>query len=477
MGTNNKARRAEKKRRQSRARQARAPDGPDGEGAQRDDPPPRPRADDHRHSGAERARLLVSNATSALHHGDEQGYGQAVAALDALAGPRADEPHLGCHAVDQLLVEYVGRLWPNGWQPVEVERHVRRELRGEIARDAAAVVVDAMAAEHAHRRATTPKLIVDRRWTAQLDRLGAQCWWHDGSTGRLEQWAVKTGIPRIAALHVAIEVLHQLSKMRKIPIWMSYPGAPSEVLARFARSGAVPDTIDRKVLELVRALLTKAESTTFPDEADAFTAKAQQLMARHAIDAALVAAHGGGGGRDVPGGRRLPVDDPYANAKATLVHCVAQANRAHAIVNKEIGLVTIMGFEADLDIVELLVTSLLVQATAAMAATGRRVDRSGTSRTRSFRQSFLMAYAIRVGERLQEANAATVEEATAEYGDALLPVLVSREAAVREIVEEAYPEVRRIGSASTNIEGWVAGRLAADRANLGPDERRRLSGA
>ena len=135
-----------------------------------------------------------------------------------------------------------------------------------------------------------------------------------------------------------------------------------------------------------------------------------------------------------------------------------------------------MGFETDLDIVELLVTSLLVQAAAAMAATGRRVDRSGTSRTRSFRQSFLMAYAIRVGERLQEANAAMVEEATAEYGDALLPVLVSREAAVREIVEEAYPEVRRIGSASTNIEGWVAGRLAADRANLGPGEHRRLSG-
>ena len=37
------------------------------------------------------------------------------------------------------------------------------------------------------------------------------------------------------------------------------------------------------MLERVRALLAKAESTTFPEEADALTAKAQQLMTRHAL--------------------------------------------------------------------------------------------------------------------------------------------------------------------------------------------------
>ena len=37
---------------------------------------------------------------------------------------------------------------------------------------------------------------------------------------------------------------------------------------------------DEKVLGRVRALLAKAESTTFPEEAEALTAKAQELMAR-----------------------------------------------------------------------------------------------------------------------------------------------------------------------------------------------------
>lgn len=55
---------------------------------------------------------------------------------------------------------------------------------------------------------------------------------------------------------------------------------------------------------------------------------------------------------------------------------------------------------SDLDAVELLFTSLLVQATTAMLAAGSRQDAHGRSRTRSFRQSFLAAYAQRIGERL-----------------------------------------------------------------------------
>ncbi len=41
-------------------------------------------------------------------------------------------------------------------------------------------------------------------------------------------------------------------------------------------------------LTTIRNLLAKAEATTFPAEAEAFTAKATELMARHRIDEALV---------------------------------------------------------------------------------------------------------------------------------------------------------------------------------------------
>ena len=58
---------------------------------------------------------------------------------------------------------------------------------------------------------------------------------------------------------------------------------------------------DRRVLDRVRGLLTKAESTEFPAEAEALTAKAQELMARHSIEQAMVEARcGASGPRSAP---------------------------------------------------------------------------------------------------------------------------------------------------------------------------------
>jgi hypothetical protein len=43
------------------------------------------------------------------------------------------------------------------------------------------------------------------------------------------------------------------------------------------------DTTSHKMLERVRALLAKADSTNFPEEAETFRAKADELMTRHSI--------------------------------------------------------------------------------------------------------------------------------------------------------------------------------------------------
>src|SRR5690349_24678935 len=62
--------------------------------------------------------------------------------------------------------------------------------------------------------------------------------------------------------------------------------APSGVTSPSHPASSV-GAMDAKVLDRVRALLAKAESTSYEEEADAFTAKAHQLMSRYAIDAAL----------------------------------------------------------------------------------------------------------------------------------------------------------------------------------------------
>lgn len=92
----------------------------------------------------------------------------------------------------------------------------------------------------------------------------------------------------------------------------------------------------------------------------------------------------------------------------------------------------------DLEITELLVTSLLVQATRAMVAEGSQTTRSGTSRTRSFRQSFLVSYATHIGERLDEAGARAHDPVEDER---LLPVLAERSRVVEETFENMFSDL------------------------------------
>lgn len=231
-----------------------------------------------------------------------------------------------------------------------------------------------------------------------------------------------------------------------------------------APSQRLPDPPDPGVLHKVRALLAKAESTTFPDEAEALTAKAQELMDRHAIDRAMVAAGAGPGGFR-PEGREITIDAPYASAKFQLLGAVARANRCRAVYSPPTRLATVVGFAEDQDTVELLFTSLLVQATGAMLAGADDPRR----RTRRYRHAFLLAYALRIGQRLQEADEAVVAEADADHGGAVLPVLARRSAEVEGELARRFPHLRRSRPSASDRRGWIEGQVAADRARLGGD--------
>ena len=222
--------------------------------------------------------------------------------------------------------------------------------------------------------------------------------------------------------------------------------------------------LDDKTLERVRALLAKAESTDFPEEAEAFTVKAQELMARYGIDAAVMASHEPTA--DAPGQRRIRIDAPYASAKSLLLSVIAKANRCVAVWSNEQREAIVFGFDVDLDAVELLFVSLHLQATTAMVATGGQTDVAGRSRTRSFRHAFLTAFAARIGERLRAAAEAAVAEAEHEVGHALVPVLTERVEAVHAALRTAMPGVRTRSATISNPGGWQAGRAAADRATL-----------
>jgi hypothetical protein len=99
-------------------------------------------------------------------------------------------------------------------------------------------------------------------------------------------------------------------------------------------------------------------------------------------------------------------------------------------------------------------------------AAGSRTDWVGCSRTRSFRQSFPVAFAGRIGERLRAAKEVSVPAGAAVYGDAFLPVLASRSSAADDVIAELFPELEHRGSQANDREGRAAGTLAADLSSL-----------
>ena len=234
-----------------------------------------------------------------------------------------------------------------------------------------------------------------------------------------------------------------------------------------------PDTlhpdIDEKLLQRVRALLAKAESTEFEDEALAFTAKAHELMATHAIDRAVVEERAGSGGVISV---RLDLAPPYPRDKFRLLSAVARYNRCRAVFDTRERSAMVFGHRSDLDIVELLFTSLLLQATNVMVAHGPEIDEWGQNRTRAFRHSFLVGFADGIGQRLAANQRSAEANAETTTGGSVLPVLVRREAEVEQAVDEAFPHLRGMRTTLSSAAGLTAGRRAADRADLG---RQRVS--
>ncbi|MET9853297.1 DUF2786 domain-containing protein [Streptomyces sp. NPDC006450] len=377
-------------------------------------------------------------------------YNQDDAGLDAGASVLVAEGDRWGGVGQALLARgetYLRQAWERGWRPADVLRLVRRDLEQPHLR----IAEDLIAAE-ARRYARLPE-----RWTE------TEVWWGD-DTRYGERLVQRERTDRFSLAGAVLEVFRLLIRLPSIEPVGPLPGDPADVLEHAH--------IEPRMLGRIRALLAKAEATTFPEEAEALSAKAQELMARHTVDAALLAVRSGTA--QIPGACRIGVEAPYEEAKAVLLDAVASANRCRSVWNSAYEFSTVVGFESDLEAVELLYTSLLVQGTAAMtrAEAGQRAG--GRKRTKTFRQSFLLAYASRLGQRLAETAEHTVADTVAEAPDNL-PALVARDVAVTSRAEEMFPRTTttRLRGA-TDLAGWEDGTAAADRAHMADGRRRSL---
>ncbi|TCO17665.1 uncharacterized protein DUF2786 [Kribbella steppae] len=390
-----------------------------------------------------------------------------AATIVAVRDDRADQQlaRLGAYderdqaQVDRCLQGFLTALvratWERGWTPADVVQHGRRQLDPGVE----PLLLAAISAEHKTYRQTT----IDPRWLDQLADLGVSQPFTELS---LTTWAAAARVGRYLTLHHALSLAGFLQALPILARLYPLPGAAS------VRRQAPAVPANGKMLARIRGLLAKAEATEFPDEAEALSGKAQELMAKFSLDRALVEADPAVEIPDDSAARRLWVDTPYVSAKAQLVGAVASANRCRTVVIDQLAVVTIVGEELDLQLTEILSTSLLVQANRAMLAAGKHIGRRGESRTRSFRQSFLMAYAQRIGERLQVTAAATQAAVPEADADRLLPVLTKREEQVDALFTKLFPNTTTRRTRITNGAGWEAGLTAADQAQL--DARRQV---
>lgn len=437
MGKKNKQHRAAKQRTQHgsakhRNRHAGGP-GPPGPTESRFDSP----------EAVEQVLLAAARMTAAGQ--PEVGQACAESLLDpAAALPARLAQVAACSAARHVL----SMVWGGGWQPQDLHQMVRRRLTADHLR----LVVDLIGDEATRYPAAT----TDLHWLDQLSEIGARVWWLPDTTA-LGAWTTHRRAAPHVVLELTIELLGVLMSLPKLPLLLPLPGT---VHAGHERRRP-RDAQEARALARVRGLLAKAESTDFPDEAETLSAKAQELMARHSLHRLVVEA--ASDQREPASARRLWLDAPYANAKAQLVSVVAEANRCQAVWAQEPGFVTIIGDERDLVATELLVTSLLVQATHAMVLRGEQALTYGHQRTRSFRQSFLVSYATRIGERLRGATEAVAADIV---GKDLLPVLVADSERVEQVRDVLFPSTVPQSIGVTSNVGWAAGRAAADLASL-----------
>ena len=228
-------------------------------------------------------------------------------------------------------------------------------------------------------------------------------------------------------------------------------------------------------LARIRKLLAQAEDPAATGaEAEAFNAKAAELMARHGVDAALLAA--ADPGRDVVGDLSVDLLAPYAYEKASLGTAVARGLRCSAVLRTSSGrgstthTLHLFGHTTDLVLSEMLLTSLLVQGTGEL--TRRPVPRG--EHPAAYRRTWWLGFASAIATRLADAEASAARESEAAFaaaGSSAALVLADRAAVAEQSAAEAYPRLRAARTRYLSGGGVGDGLAAGQRADLGRTTR------
>ena len=235
----------------------------------------------------------------------------------------------------------------------------------------------------------------------------------------------------------------------------------------------------------INKLLLKAESTT-PEEAELLMAKAQELMAKYAIDEAMIAAAAGKSPQRGDVVREyLDIVGKFRIALVRLAYYVLLVNDCKAVLYSKAPAVTIdgkvyrqverleiVGFKSDIEASKLLFASLNIQAARAMVSWWKENEHryyGARDGGHLHKRQFILSFANATYERLKAAKERGKTSAKEEHGSGMELVLRDRSQMVLEKYNELYPDVE---SSKQRLKGGdyashQAGHAAGQKADIG----------
>lgn len=219
-----------------------------------------------------------------------------------------------------------------------------------------------------------------------------------------------------------------------------------------------------KITDRIVGLLNKAESTTSEHERDALLETATQLRLKYLIEDADLRSRS----QDKPKEKIIVRDmlrekhAAYIKAKRELVFGLASLNHCKSVLIGKRDYIQIMGFQTDVDYVQFLYASLLLQMERSIAR--EQHLKPSYESLRTWKTSFAHAYVRRVVSRLKGFQV-TAEASTP--GTEL--VLRDRNKEVVQQFEVRYPRLRQMykNTSTNSMDGYSRGDAAGQRANLG----------
>jgi hypothetical protein len=236
---------------------------------------------------------------------------------------------------------------------------------------------------------------------------------------------------------------------------------------------------NRDWLAVVQKLLAQAEDKSVtPEEAEAFSSKAEQLMMKHAITDGMLAAARQTTTVEEIVMREMELAQPYPLIKRDLIWGLARAFGCRAVSfdgwrydeddkKKRVHRMQIFGFDSDLRKLELLFASLCIQMSYAVA--GAKVPYYENGKT--FKHSFCVGYVDAVESRLLRMRDAAMTESRRDErttgGPSTDLVFQGRKARVDSAVEKRYPKLRRITTTTGKSDtGYGRGHEEGQKASL-----------